>query len=209
MTVLTRSFRRPVSSRAGSRAESAPRTMRAHLPHESLKATAQDNHHHRRQAPPHPLLPDRSKPHGQKAQPRQPGKRHPGRPRHHHAQRLGLLPPSALGPKRHREYPIPCNPPCRNLTDEQQARPAHYVVIHNGIGLNVTQVETLTHKLSYLYERATKAVSYCTPTYYADLLCARARLWLMKCLSTRGKPAGAKFDFGGRDVPWKNGVHKK
>ena len=82
---------------------------------------------------------------------------------------------------------------------DEKARPAHYVVIHNGIGLGVTEVETITHNLSYLYERATKAVSYCTPTYYADLLCARGRLWLMKHLSTRGKPPGAKFDFADVD----------
>lgn len=76
----------------------------------------------------------------------------------------------------------------------KKAKPAHYVVIHNGMNLDVHQVETITHNLSYLYERATKAVSYCTPTYYADLLCARGRLWLSKYVSPRGKPAGTKFN---------------
>lgn len=81
----------------------------------------------------------------------------------------------------------------------KKAKPAHYVVIHNGMNLGVDQVENITHKLSYLYEIATTAVSYCSPTYYADILCARGRAWLAKCVSVRGNSPGARFDFQDRD----------
>lgn len=37
-------------------------------------------------------------------------------------------------------------------------------------------LERLTHDMCYLYGRATKAVSICPPAYYADLVCARARI---------------------------------
>lgn len=65
------------------------------------------------------------------------------------------------------------------------ARPAHYVIVLDeifrarakGKGVNVAnEVEKLTHALCYTFGRATKAVSICTPAYYADILCERARL---------------------------------
>ena len=72
-------------------------------------------------------------------------------------------------------------------------------MIHNDIGLRAAQVEKITHNLSYLYQRATKAVSYCTPAYYADLLCARGRAWLMKAV--RRKDSETKFDFSNKSNP--------
>lgn len=62
-------------------------------------------------------------------------------------------------------------------------RPAHYVVVLDEIfrarkgGRNnvANEVEKLTHALCFTYGRATKAVSICTPAYYADILCERAR----------------------------------
>lgn len=65
-------------------------------------------------------------------------------------------------------------------------RPAHYVVVLDevfrarakGTGIDVAnEVEKLTQALCYTFGRATKAVSICTPAYYADILCERARLY--------------------------------
>ncbi|KAL9083257.1 MAG: hypothetical protein Q9165_008610 [Trypethelium subeluteriae] len=68
------------------------------------------------------------------------------------------------------------------------ARPAHYYVIYDEIfrdkklnPLNerpADMLERLTHEISYLYARATKAVSLSPPAYYADLACERARDYL-------------------------------
>ena len=59
---------------------------------------------------------------------------------------------------------------------EGTARPAHYVVVQDQIGLEQVYLET--HKLCYLFGRTTKAVSNCPSAYYADLLCERARCYL-------------------------------
>ena len=70
-------------------------------------------------------------------------------------------------------------------------RPAHYYVIYDEIFRSHHQafgpklkfrnaadtMEDLMHNLSYMYGRATKAVSICPPAYYADLVCDRARLY--------------------------------
>ena len=62
------------------------------------------------------------------------------------------------------------------------ARPAHYVVLRNEIFAedpNVADtVESITYNLCWVYGRATRAVSYCTPAYYADRACERARCYL-------------------------------
>lgn len=63
------------------------------------------------------------------------------------------------------------------------ARPVRYVVLHDDIfrpkfkQLAATKLEELTHKLCYMFGRATKAVRLCTPAYYADILCTRARAY--------------------------------
>lgn len=77
------------------------------------------------------------------------------------------------------------------------ARPTHYFTLRNDgiIGCSSTEdlkklvrspsklIDSLanvykTHLLCYTYCRATTGVSYATPTYYADRLCDRARLYL-------------------------------
>ncbi|KAK3367285.1 RNA interference and gene silencing protein [Lasiosphaeria ovina] len=71
------------------------------------------------------------------------------------------------------------------------ARPTHYFVVLDEIfrarypksvpppAHNVADVlEALTQSLCYTYGRATKAVSVCTPAYYADIVCERARCYL-------------------------------
>lgn len=39
-------------------------------------------------------------------------------------------------------------------------------------------LEQVTQSLCYVYGRATRAVSVCTPAYYADIVCERARRYL-------------------------------
>lgn len=62
-------------------------------------------------------------------------------------------------------------------------KPTRYVVVLDEIFRNVypnngaEQLELFTHNLSYVYGRANKAVSVCTPAYYADILCTRARAY--------------------------------
>ncbi|POS76344.1 hypothetical protein DHEL01_v205258 [Diaporthe helianthi] len=67
-------------------------------------------------------------------------------------------------------------------------KPARYVVLvdevfNEGDASNPDpvhpsgQLEKFTHDLCYLFGRATKAVGICTPAYYIDILCSRARLY--------------------------------
>ncbi|RYC64189.1 hypothetical protein CHU98_g2038 [Xylaria longipes] len=68
------------------------------------------------------------------------------------------------------------------------ARPAHYVVLLDEIfrhryskrpGKNIAdELQMTTQSLCYTFGRATKAVSYCTPAYLADILCERGRCYL-------------------------------
>lgn len=65
-------------------------------------------------------------------------------------------------------------------------RPAHYHVVLDEIFRSqfprapANELESLTHQLCYAYGRATRAVKVCMPTYYADLLCDRARHYLSR-----------------------------
>lgn len=74
-------------------------------------------------------------------------------------------------------------------------RPGHYVVLLDEIfrpkydptgkgsvpagapGV-ADRLEDITQSMCYVFGRATKAVSLCTPAYYADILCERARCYL-------------------------------
>ena len=68
------------------------------------------------------------------------------------------------------------------------ARPAHYFVIldeiftnyHKDYTVATDALQDLTHKMCYLWGRATKSVSICPPAYYADLVCERARRYLSR-----------------------------
>ncbi|KAI1386230.1 Piwi-domain-containing protein [Hypoxylon trugodes] len=79
------------------------------------------------------------------------------------------------------------------------ARPAHYFVLIDEIfrqrygnksktpGKNISdELQELTQSMSYVFGRATKAVSYCTPAYYADILCERSRRYLKDEFETPG-----------------------
>jgi eukaryotic translation initiation factor 2C len=91
------------------------------------------------------------------------------------------------------------------------ARPAHYVVVHDEIFKGrpvkpplrtVADVfEQLTHSMSYSFGRATKAVSICTPAYYADIVCERARCYLSKVFDPSVSSAAPSQSEGGDGRP--------
>jgi hypothetical protein len=81
------------------------------------------------------------------------------------------------------------------------ARPAHYYVVWDEIfrGRKASSpllrnaadvLEDFTHDLCYLFGRATRAVSFCPPAYYADLLCDRARCYLKDVFDGRAQRGG-------------------
>ncbi|OLL23587.1 Protein argonaute [Neolecta irregularis DAH-3] len=58
------------------------------------------------------------------------------------------------------------------------ARPAHYYVLHDDIGIPPSLFQDLCHNMCYNYERSTTAVSIIPPIYYADLVSRRIRAHL-------------------------------
>ncbi|KIK64934.1 hypothetical protein GYMLUDRAFT_39338 [Collybiopsis luxurians FD-317 M1] len=61
-------------------------------------------------------------------------------------------------------------------------RPTHYYVVHDEIGFKADELQTLTNSISYMFSRATKAVSLASPAFYADLACERGRCYIHKLL---------------------------
>ena len=61
-------------------------------------------------------------------------------------------------------------------------RPTHYYVVHDEIGIGADQLQGLTNDVSYMFARATKAVSLVSPAYYADLACERGRCYIHSLL---------------------------
>ncbi|EGN97702.1 hypothetical protein SERLA73DRAFT_92911 [Serpula lacrymans var. lacrymans S7.3] len=58
------------------------------------------------------------------------------------------------------------------------AKPTHYTVIYDENALDADNIQQGTHTTSYLYARATKAVSLVPAAYYADLACERGRYYI-------------------------------
>lgn len=95
------------------------------------------------------------------------------------------------------------------------ARPAHYFTVwdeifhpkypSNSNGPGAADVlQELTHKMCYLFGRATKAVSVCPPAYYADLVCTRARCYLQDVfdpLSPSASQAGTEMSADSVPLP--------
>lgn len=54
----------------------------------------------------------------------------------------------------------------------------HYTVVYDENNLSADDIQQGTHDASYLYARATKAVSLIPAAYYADLACERGRCYL-------------------------------
>jgi hypothetical protein len=100
-------------------------------------------------------------------------------------------------------------------------RPCHYYVVWDENGFNADTMQTLTHEVSYLFARATKAVSLCSPAYYADIACERGRCYLHRMLQGFGSTAAAttatntataeeeeRRVFEEARVLWQDGVHR-
>ena len=80
-------------------------------------------------------------------------------------------------------------------------RPGHYYVLLDEIfrskyppgsagGPNAAdRLQDLTQSMCYVFGRATKAVSLCTPAYYADIMCERARCYLSSMFDTPSNSA--------------------
>ncbi|EIW78043.1 Piwi-domain-containing protein [Coniophora puteana RWD-64-598 SS2] len=107
-------------------------------------------------------------------------------------------------------------------------KPTHYTVIYDENKLGANEIQQGTHTYSYLYARATKAVSLVPAAYYADLACERGRCYLNDLLnadeqqssaggSTSGAPrrprnqqekeAEEQRVFERAERLWGNGVH--
>lgn len=103
-------------------------------------------------------------------------------------------------------------------------RPTHYTVVYDENGLGADEIQQGTHHASYLYARATKAVSLVPAAYYADLACERGRCYINDFLvadektSTAGASVGSKrgkFDkeeeedrvFRAAQEMWGQGLH--
>ncbi|KXN84381.1 Protein argonaute-2 [Leucoagaricus sp. SymC.cos] len=65
------------------------------------------------------------------------------------------------------------------------SKPTHYFIIHDEIGFTQDQLQALTNSISYMFARATKAVSLVSPAYYADLACERGRCYLQDLFTGR------------------------
>ncbi|KAG5645156.1 hypothetical protein DXG03_006780 [Asterophora parasitica] len=92
-------------------------------------------------------------------------------------------------------------------------RPTHYYVVHDEIGFKADELQGLTNAVSYMFARATKAVSLVSPAYYADLACERGRCYLHKLLqgidggaSTRSGSAADEMTMREAVQMWHGGV---
>ncbi|CAA7266206.1 unnamed protein product [Cyclocybe aegerita] len=91
-------------------------------------------------------------------------------------------------------------------------RPTHYYVVHDEINFKADELQTLTNAVSYMFARATKAVSLVSPAYYADLACERGRCYLHKLLQGISSSAGSAASGNEENIKreaeqlWNNGV---
>jgi eukaryotic translation initiation factor 2C len=77
-------------------------------------------------------------------------------------------------------------------------KPTHYIVIYDESSLTADMVQQGVHTASYLYARATKAVSLVPPAYYADIVCEQARYWIHGFLNLGpGSDTASSTDGGG------------
>ncbi|KAF9563867.1 argonaute-like protein [Agrocybe pediades] len=70
-------------------------------------------------------------------------------------------------------------------------KPTHYYVVYDQNKFQADQLQQLTNSFSYLFARATKAVSLASPAYYADLACERGRCYLHKLLQGLSSSGGS------------------
>ncbi|CAB4433606.1 unnamed protein product [Rhizophagus irregularis] len=66
-----------------------------------------------------------------------------------------------------------------HYANQGTARPSHYTILYDDIKLTIDQFQSLSNTLCYNFQRATSSVSIPSPTYYAHLTCARAKMYLV------------------------------
>ncbi|THH32716.1 hypothetical protein EUX98_g1439 [Antrodiella citrinella] len=76
-------------------------------------------------------------------------------------------------------------------------RSTHYTAVYDENQMSADTLQDVTNRNSYLYARATKAVSLIPPAYYADLACERARLYLNNFLNLADTDAQSTVGSGG------------
>ncbi|KAF8523721.1 Piwi-domain-containing protein [Hysterangium stoloniferum] len=95
------------------------------------------------------------------------------------------------------------------------ARPTHYTVIHDENKFDADAAQCLINYSSYIFARATKAVSLVPPAYYADLVCERGRCYIHDLLTAVDGPgttpksgsAAEQEVYQRAQKIWGNGVH--
>ena len=102
-----------------------------------------------------------------------------------------------------------------------EVRPTHYYVVYDDSHFDADTLQQGTHTASYMYARATKAVSLVPAAYYADLACERARFYLNALLNLGDEQSSAGGSSRGQRSQdeekervyqeamrmWGNGVH--
>ncbi|KAJ7235089.1 ribonuclease H-like domain-containing protein [Mycena haematopus] len=96
-------------------------------------------------------------------------------------------------------------------------KPTHYTVVYDELKFTADELQQGSNDFSYLYARATKAVSLIPAAYYADLACERGRYYLNEFMvddkaSSSGK---GRFDreeekarvFNAARQSWGEGIH--
>lgn len=96
------------------------------------------------------------------------------------------------------------------------AKATHYTVVYDENMFSADEIQQGTNDVSYLYARATKAVSLIPPAYYADLACERGRCYLNDFLVDDKTSTGrGKYDrdeekkrvFHAAREAWGQGLH--
>jgi len=58
------------------------------------------------------------------------------------------------------------------------SRPTRYVILKDESNSSADQLQSLIQIISSGFQRATRSVGLATPAYYADIVAARAKMWL-------------------------------
>ncbi|KDR70848.1 hypothetical protein GALMADRAFT_144328 [Galerina marginata CBS 339.88] len=95
------------------------------------------------------------------------------------------------------------------------ARPTHYYVLHDDNAFQADELQALTNDVSYMFARATQAVSLVSPAYYAHLACERGRYYLYKFLQSTSNIARSASSDDKKSImddaqkAWRDGVGGK
>jgi hypothetical protein len=96
-------------------------------------------------------------------------------------------------------------------------KPTHYTVVYDELKFTADELQQGSNDFSYLYARATKAVSLIPAAYYADLACERGRYYLNEFMvDDKATSSGrGRFDreeekarvFNAARQAWGEGIH--